>query len=128
MENLCMVCGQVMSRARDLKRHIATVHRSLFPDLAPLKPKSEAGSGCEEGGGSPSQRAPSSTITDNPLLSSALDGTWNLHDHEPSSSFPIVTSSYSTHGSAPAENENSNSSDVMLEEDYVNMNKKKDSN
>jgi len=29
-ENTCAVCGQTMSRQRDLKRHIATVHRGLL--------------------------------------------------------------------------------------------------
>jgi len=33
MDNTCLVCGQTMSRQRDLKRHIATVHRGLLmPD------------------------------------------------------------------------------------------------
>lgn len=29
-ENTCPICGQTMSRQRDLKRHVATVHRGLL--------------------------------------------------------------------------------------------------
>lgn len=42
-ENTCSICGTVMSRQRDLKRHMATVHKNLLEVQQSVSPSSSVG-------------------------------------------------------------------------------------